>query len=154
MNKSHGMRNTRIYSIWRNMRNRCKYPSARNYSNYGGRGITYDSRWDSFEEFHKDMGESYEEGLTLDRIDVNGNYCKDNCRWIPLSEQARNKRGNYKIVYKGNQQSLIDVYAQSKSTVPYSLVYNRVAMSGWDVETALFTPVDTTKRNTRYKGDY
>lgn len=88
----HGMSRTRIYKIWRHMKERCSDESCEYYKDYGGRGITYDPSWKLFENFYKDMFEFYREDLELDRIDVNGNYCKENCRWTNESEQAYNQR--------------------------------------------------------------
>ena len=79
------------YRSWNNMKNRCNNPKLKEYKNYGGRGITYDSRWEDFREFFKDMGKR-PEGTTLDRIDVDKNYCKENCRWATKEEQQRNQR--------------------------------------------------------------
>jgi hypothetical protein len=82
---------SREYRSWNNMKNRCNNSNLKEYKNYGGRGITYDKRWEDFREFYKDMGER-PEGTSLDRIDVNGNYCKENCRWSTKEEQQRNQR--------------------------------------------------------------
>jgi hypothetical protein len=77
------------------MKARCNNPSNPGYCNYGGRGITYDPRWNNFGAFLADMGEP-EIGLVLDRIDNEGNYCKENCRWVSMRESNRNTR-NVKI---------------------------------------------------------
>lgn len=82
---------TPTYNSWRAMRQRVLNPKHEMFSHYGGRGITIDPRWDSFQEFLKDMGER-PTGKTLDRIDVNGNYCKENCKWSTKKQQQRNKR--------------------------------------------------------------
>jgi hypothetical protein len=76
---------------WQAMRARCLRPTASNYARYGGRGITIDPRWDVFANFLEDMGER-PKGKTLDRIDPDGNYCKDNCRWATAAEQRLNQR--------------------------------------------------------------
>lgn len=91
--KSHGMRDTRQYSVWCGMIARCENPKERCYSDYGGRGISICKEWrESFESFWSDMKDSYQENLELDRIDVNGSYCKENCRWVTKSIQSHNKR--------------------------------------------------------------
>jgi len=87
--------NSKIYRIWSNMMTRCGNPKASNYKYYGGRGISVDKRWHSFLSFYQDMGEC-PDGLTLDRIDVNGNYSKENCRWADWATQCANKRKNIK----------------------------------------------------------
>lgn len=88
----HGMSKTRFHNIWLSMRDRCNNPNGDFYYCYGGRGITYDKSWDVFENFYMDMYSSYEEGLSIERIDVNKGYSKENCKWIPLKLQARNTR--------------------------------------------------------------
>ena len=95
MHKTHGMSNTKPYHIWRAMKNRCKNASSNRYHVYGGRGIKVCDEWaKSFEAFWRDMGSTYKEGLTLDRIDGNENYCKSNCRWVDQKTQQRNRRNN------------------------------------------------------------
>jgi hypothetical protein len=93
-NRKHGLCYDPIYSSWTNMRNRCDNPKQNGYKNYGGRGITYDPAWAKFENFLTDMGPSHREGLTIERIDVNGNYCAENCTWVPQADQSRNRRDN------------------------------------------------------------
>lgn len=82
----------RLYDTWRTMIHRCYNIKRKDYKYYGGRGIKIDSRWASFENFINDMYPTFEEGLTLDRIDNNSKYCKDNCRWATKLMQSRNRR--------------------------------------------------------------
>lgn len=100
--KKHGKRFDAVYNTWRGVKKRCNAPKHDSYPRYGERGIVYDPKWETFEGFWEDMGGSYREGLTLDRIDTNGNYCKDNCRWATKTQQGRNKSDNRLIEHNGN----------------------------------------------------
>lgn len=109
-NRVHGLSRTRRteYRSWKDMRARCNNPNNADYRNYGGRGISICQAWDDFRVFFSDMG-SRPPGMTLDRIDVNGMYCKSNCRWATPSEQANNKRNNVRVTFNGKQQNLTEL---------------------------------------------
>lgn len=92
VNTKHGMAGTRFYKIWRHMKERCDSPKSQYYNDYGGRGISYEPKWSDFVVFMEDMYNGYNDSLELDRIDPNGNYCKDNCQWATESHQAFNQR--------------------------------------------------------------
>ena len=81
----------REYHSWNGMKNRCNNPNLKEYKNYGGRGIGYSDEWEYFENFYRDMGKR-PEGTTLDRIDVDKDYSKENCRWATREQQQRNQR--------------------------------------------------------------
>lgn len=89
-NIQHGMHNTLQYKVWTAMLERCRNPKSTSYRWYGGRGISFDPRWDKFNNFYEDMGER-PEGMTLDRIDNDGDYSKENCRWVSHKENCQNR---------------------------------------------------------------
>lgn len=105
----HGMTRTKIYYVWQGMLNRCERPEAKSYKDYGARGIKVCEEWHDPEKFLKWAKESgYREGLQLDRINVNGNYCPDNCRWITQLINANNKRNNMVIEHNGETKTLAE----------------------------------------------
>lgn len=89
--KTHGMSKKPVYFVWKTMRQRCLNPKAKDYQHYGALGVTICERWAKFENFYVDMGDP-PDGLTLERIDVFGNYTPENCKWATWSEQNLNKR--------------------------------------------------------------
>lgn len=133
----HGMRGTRAYKAWVNMRNRCFSKSLREYPLYGGRGITVCARWDSFLNFFTDMGEQ-PEGLTLERIDNNGNYEPSNCKWATRAEQGRNTRSTRFITLNGKTLCLADWAVELG--VRENLLVQRLRL-GWSPEDVISIPV-------------
>ena len=95
----HGGKGTRLYNIWKNARQRCRNPKAPDYTIYGARGVTFAPVWDDFAAFREwAMSNGYRDDLTLDRIDPDGGYCPDNCRWVTWKEQRHNQRRCKEVV--------------------------------------------------------
>jgi len=90
-----------FYHVWWNILQRCKNKNAISYPNYGGRGIKICKRWEDYLLFKEDMFEGYSVGLQIDRIDNNGDYCKENCKWVTSKENARNRRSNVWVTING-----------------------------------------------------
>lgn len=141
--KTHGMVKTNPYYTWAGMKHRCNKETSNKWKSYGGRGITYDPKWETFEGFLEDMGESWQEGLSIDRIDVNGNYCKENCKWSTRKEQMNNKTDNHYITYDGRIQTMTQ-WARELGMKDHTLS-NRLC-KGWSIERAFTQPIKTTKK--------
>lgn len=142
--RTHGLSKTKFFWTWSHILYRCNNPKDKRYSQYGGRGIK--CLWKSFEEFRDDMYESYLKHLkkfgggqqtTIDRINVNGNYCKGNCRWATNKEQCRNTRTNHLIIYNGQTKCLsewAEIFGLKRQTL-----HRRIKYSNWPIEKALTT---------------
>src|SRR3990167_7013059 len=102
---THGMSKTKQYKVWAAMHGRCRNPANKDFRHYGGRGISVCERWKSFERFIEDMG-AHQGGLELDRIDNDGNYEPNNCRWVSHFEQVNNSRHNHFLKFEGKRLSL------------------------------------------------
>lgn len=143
--RTHGLSRTPFYCRWINMKQRCDSKDGRNYIYYGGRGITYCKEWENFENFKKDMYESFishveKHGLrntTLDRIDVNSNYCKENCRWATITEQMNNIRTNRLLTYNGETHTLAEW--SKVLNLSYTTLRHRFDRK-WDLEKMFNTP--------------
>lgn len=109
-NTTHNLSRTKLYRIWNSMRGRCNNPSDKGFKNYGGRGISVCESWNhSFSAFYDwAISNGYSDGLTIERIHNNGNYEPQNCEWIPLSDQSKNRRSCHYIAYKGQIKTLSD----------------------------------------------
>lgn len=112
---------SKTYIAWNAMRSRCRNKKNDRYNDYGGRGITYDKRWDNFINFLLDMGE-VTPGKTLDRKDNNGNYCKENCRWATQKEQSINKNCN-RFVNVDGLNLTISQWAEKNNLNPQTITY-------------------------------
>lgn len=149
---SHSMSGTRFYSIWINIKSRCNNPNNEEYKNYGARGITYDPRWEQFINFYDDMYEAYckaseyyggEQYISIDRINVNGNYYKENCRWADKFIQARNRRDTINIKIGNETYCLLDAYNKiGHKTLLYGTVSDRISKYHSDPLMSLLLPID------------
>lgn len=127
------MEGTPTYDVWAHMLDRCRNRRSKMYSRYGARGISVCDRWQSFENFLSDMGQK-PDGLSLDRIDNNGNYEPGNCRWATDRMQNRNRSVSPVYEWKGEMRSLADL--ADEHGLKWRRVYERVRM-GWSLEDAL-----------------
>lgn len=125
------------YKTWEGMISRCTNARTSGYPNYGGRGISVCDRWRNFEFFLEDMGTRPTPRHSLDRIDVNGNYEKSNCRWVTKETQANNTRTNVYLVHNGDTATIAQWSRRigiKSGTIWYRLNH------GWSVDAALTTP--------------
>jgi hypothetical protein len=151
-NTTHGLKNHRIYSIHRNMMTRCYYKVATHYESYGGRGIAVCDDWSNKENgfinfYNWAMENGYSDDLSIDRIDVNGNYEPSNCKWATTIEQSLNKRNTHYIEIEGKVKTLIEWCEEFG--IKYKTVLYRIN-KGWDKSLAVTTPPNNKKYiNTR-----
>lgn len=135
---THGMSDTREYACWRAIITRCENQNLPQYKDYGGKGIAVCERWrHSFENFRADMGPRPTLEHSIDRIDNDGPYSPDNCRWATFTEQMNNTRRNVYLEFQGERLTIIQ-WAR-KLHIHYSALYYRIR-AGWGVERALTTP--------------
>lgn len=130
----HGITNTPIYHVWENMIARCTNPRHPVWKDYGGRGIKVCERWMDFSAFHKDMGESYRHGLTIERKNNNAGYSKENCLWIPKSGQVLNTRKTRRVTVAG--VTMVAKQWSRKTGVNYQTLLHRLNV-GWPHERAV-----------------
>lgn len=135
--KTHGKSKNRLYTIWSNMKNRCFNPNDKVYLYYGNRGITVCEDWkNDFQIFYEwAINNGYEKHLTIERIDNNGDYCPENCRWVTRTEQQNNRRNNHYITYNG--ETLTITQWANKLGVNPKLLFARINDYKWDIEKAL-----------------
>lgn len=142
----HNMTGTRIYSIWAGMKNRCYNKNEPAYKRYGGRGIRMCNEWkdvpDHFFEWAYKNG--YTDNLTIERIDVDGDYCPENCTWIPRNKQQANRSYCRMYTYNGKTQNLTQWCYELG--IPYKQVHNRINKLGWSFERSISEPCHIEKR--------
>lgn len=127
----------RLYECWADMKKRCYCTKNKAYKYYGARGISVCSEWkENFDAFRLwALSHGYADNLTLDRIDVNGPYSPENCRWVTIQEQFLNRRSNRYFEYRGNRYTISQL--SKLSGVSYEVLYYRLT-HGWPVEQAMF----------------
>lgn len=152
-NRRHNMARTSLYNKWNGIKNRCCNPNSAAYKNYGGRGIKMCDEWrnapDRFFDWSKQSG--YNDNLSIERIDVNGDYTPENCTWIPKPDQAKNRRSNYSITYNGKTQNLQQWC--DELGLDYKLIHNRLSKLKWSFERAITESCHAEKRNLTKRGD-
>lgn len=142
----YGLHNSRLWNIWRGIKRRCNMPSCSTYKNYGGRGIMICREWqDDFSNFEQwATAHGYNDNLSIDRIDVNGNYCPENCRWVTSKVQNNNRRNNHFIEYNGETKTTAqweEFFSLPKGTI------TRRLRNGMTFEQTITLPVKRYKKS-------
>lgn len=136
---THHETKTRLHKIWESMHSRCENPNHKHYANYGGRGIRVCDKWNEYVPFRDwAIKAGYNDNLTLDRIEVNGNYEPSNCRWATIREQQNNKRSNRLVQFNGVSHTISEwsgIVGIKKTTIKERL------NAGWTIEKVLTEPV-------------
>lgn len=141
--RTHGLSASQEYHVWSSMRNRCSNPKDSDYPNYGQRGIYVCPEWESFEQFISDMGRRPSPKHSIDRIDNDGPYSPENCRWATKAEQTMNKQRPVRTVtHNGRTATIADWARETGLSVP--TLSGRLKL-GWPVEKALTHPFDPSK---------
>lgn len=140
----HGAAGSPLYVVYHGMRARCYNPNNDDYKHYGGRGIKICKEWEDYATFEAwAIKSGYKAGLTIERVDVNGDYCPDNCKWITQSEQTRNKRTTVYLTAFGKTKSLLD-WAEEYGKSP-DVLRTRIKR-GWPAEEAISLPLGRRKQ--------
>lgn len=139
------MSDTPFHVVYKNIVARCTNKKVKNYHRYGGRGIK--NRWASFLHFKEDMFGTYKPGLFIERINNDGDYCKENCRWATREEQNNNRSTNVSLTHMG-QTLTIAKWEKQLGFRPGTLKYR--IRKGWDVKMALETGPSRSNRTSRF----
>lgn len=132
----HNQFGTRLYNIWSKMNSRCYCKSATQYPNYGERGIKVCDEWRKFIPFYEwSMKNGYRDDLSIDRIDNDGDYCPENCRWVTWKQQANNRRNTRYLTYNGKTMCVKDW--EIETGINSVIIKHRIDRQGWSVERAL-----------------
>ena len=137
---------TRTYESWRGMHQRCRNRKKRSFKDYGGRGIKIDPRWNTFEGFYADMGDC-PKGMSIGRLDNDGDYEKDNCEWQTATQQARNKRNTRKFTVRGITGCIAELCEHFNISV--NVVRARIYGYNWPPDDAFLRKVRRNKRSQR-----
>lgn len=139
-NTSHGLSRHRLYSVWSSMKDRCFNSKIDSYKNYGARGISVCDDWMNFINFYAwAINNGYKKGLTIERIDYNGNYEPSNCTWIPFKDQSKNRSSNHWIEFQGEVKTMSQ-WARDLG-LKRETIKDRIR-GGWPTEKALTTPIN------------
>lgn len=141
---THGMGNTPEHASWSGMIQRCTNPNCHKYRIYGARGIVVDPRWREFTVFYRDMGSKPSPDHSIERIDNDGPYSPENCRWATPKEQAINTRNNRIVEFNGQQMTLVEAIRQSG--INPLTVEARLYKQRWTLERALMTPAHPRRK--------
>lgn len=143
--------NKSLWYRWNGIKKRCLCEHDARYHEYGGRGIRMCAEWqESFDNFADwALANGFREDLTIERVDVNGDYCPENCCWIPRKEQAFNKRDTIWINYHGRKVQLKKLC--DEKGLHYDAIHNRIVAKGWDHEKAIDTPLQSNEESLRGK---
>jgi len=149
--KTHGQsgnpqQRTPAYKAWVRMRDRCYNAKASRYKYYGGKGVTISDDWQSFENFFRDMGQPAK-GMTLDRIDPNGNYEFENCRWATMKEQAANKTNTVFLTIDGEKIHMME--AARRYGIKFQTLWARLKLHHWTDRQAI--GLDPKPNRNRFK---
>ena len=153
VNTKHGKRYTKLNKTWNSMKQRCNNSNCKQYKNYGGRGIKVCEEWvdkeNGFMNFYNwAMQNGFQENLTIDRIDVNGNYEPDNCRWTDMKQQCNNRRDNHNITYN-NETHTIAEWSEILKIKRYTL-YSRINMLKMPIKKAFEKSTNRCKKVNQY----
>lgn len=147
--RTHGGTYDRLYGVWCSMKSRCYYPDNKNYNIYGGRGVIVCDEWkDSYENFKEwAMSNGYQADAkrgecTIERINVDGNYCPENCTWKTIEEQENNRRDNHYVEYQGETHTISE-WAKILG-MAYNTLLNRIN-HGWAIERAFTEPIHNNR---------
>jgi len=142
-----------LYSIWKSMRQRCNNPYSKDYESYGGRGIIICEEWNNFQQFISDMGERPSRKHYLDRINNDGNYSKDNCRWATSTESLANRRKykKEKYIYFEGLRKTVREWIKFLGINKENAVLTRIYNNNWSFVEAVTTPVKVSKRRIKKK---